>query len=149
LAKSAVEPVSVPGSTWWPTNFERAFGYQSCKHGQSERSDFVDELRQVASFFTEPAPAGESSPLHSSCRIIPIGIRKPNRLGFDCCSPVAERGADPPAPDALRAGVYAGEEGEIVEIFHSAVEEAKNGKRLQLLGNDGFLWICAEHGAGK
>ena len=42
--------------------------------------------------------------------------------------------------------IHAGEKGEIVEVFHSAVEETERRQRFQFLSDDRLFGIGAEHG---
>jgi len=108
-------------------------------------SDFGDESHQFARLFTEPAPVHERAPLDSTGGIIAVRLRKSNRFGFNSGCSVTEGRGDRLHQTLSLKRIHAGEEGEIVEVFHSAVEETERRQRFQLLGNDRLFRIGAEH----
>ena len=107
-------------------------------------SDFGDESRQFARLFAEPAPTNERAPLDSAGGIIAVRLRQSNWFGFDGGSSVAEGRRDCLHQALSLKRIHSGKKGEIVEVFHSAVEETERRQRFQFLCNDGLFGIAAE-----
>ena len=136
---------SFPRSAWLPANLERLLGCNGRKDRQTERSDLANKPRQVADLFGESTSTHECSPLDRTGGIIAVRSRQANRFGFNNGSSVMEGRDDRFRQKLSLEWIHAGEKGEIVEVFHSAVEDAESREGFQFLGNDGLFGLGAEY----
>ena len=114
---------------------------------QCELAHLDHELFQIVRLFGEPAPANECAPLDRPRWVFIEGVGEPNGFGLDARSPMPE-GRDDGLDQMLAVKrVHPGQEGEVVVIFHAAVEQAEFGERFELLGDDGLPGIGVEHGS--